>query len=123
MKRLHFNFLKIFMAIELKGASMAPALNSGDWLLFKRIDLRASGPGALEKLIGEVVLLRRRSEFGSDILQVKRVIQLTAGNSRIWVEGDSKDESTDSRNWGALERNEVIGRLLLRYKKGKKLAR
>ena len=98
---------------------MAPTLNSGDWLLFKRIDLRATSSENLEKLIGEVVLLRRRSEVGSDILQVKRIIQLTAGNSRIWVEGDNKDESTDSRSWGALERDEVIGRLLFRYKKGR----
>ena len=37
----------------------------------------------------------------------------------IWVEGDNKSASTDSRSWGALNHEEVIGKLVFRYRRAK----
>ncbi len=99
-----------FKAVELRGDSMAPTYNEGDWLLF--IGRRAN----LESLVGKVVLIRRASGAGSDFLQIKRVIRIDAGS--VWVEGDNKESSTDSRSWGAISSDEVIGKLLFRYRKG-----
>lgn len=101
-----------FKAVELRGGSMAPTYNEGDWLLFIR--LRAN----LESLVGKVVLIRRASGAGSDFFQIKRAIRIDAGS--IWVEGDNKESSTDSRSWGAISSDEVIGKLLFRYRKGPK---
>lgn len=101
-----------FKAVELRGASMAPTYNEGDWLLF--IGLRAN----LESLVGKVVLIRRASGAGLDFLAIKRAIRIDAGS--IWVEGDNKESSTDSRSWGAISSDEVIGKLLFRYRKGPK---
>jgi signal peptidase I len=124
MSSLHFNVAKLFKAVELRGDSMSPNFNDGDWLLFRLLPANAlSG-----KLVGKVVLIQRHSEVGTDFLQVKRVIKLT-GNSNInpnigndvkfWVEGDNKSASTDSRSWGALDSTEVIGKLLFRYRRAK----
>jgi len=101
-----------FKTVELRGDSMAPTFNEGDWLLF--IGLHAN----LESLVGKVVLIRRASGAGSDFLAIKRAIRIDGAS--VWVEGDNKESSTDSRSWGAIPSAEVIGKLLFRYRKGPK---
>jgi signal peptidase I len=124
MSSLHFNVAKLFKAVELRGDSMSPNFNDGDWLLFRLLPAKVR----VGKLVGKVVLVQRQSDLGTDFLQVKRVTKLT-GNSNInpnignetkfWVEGDNKSASTDSRSWGALDSTEVIGKLLFRYRRAK----
>ena len=120
-------------SVRVVGDSMAPAYNDGDWLLFRtvRLSSRSSkGRTKIRKISGKVVLIQRQAfgwltgdESPRDVLQVKRVtkIDATGGISGdefgIWVEGDNKDASTDSRHWGALKPVEIAGVLLLRYKK------
>ena len=119
MSSLHFNVAKLFKAVELRGDSMSPNFNDGDWLLFRLLPAKAlSG-----KLVGKVVLIQRQSDLGTDFLQVKRVIKADESNesneTKFWVEGDNKSASTDSRSWGALDSTEVIGKLLFRYRRAK----
>jgi signal peptidase I len=124
MSSLHFNVAK-FKTVEVRGDSMSPNFNDGDWLLFRLLPAKVR----VGKLVGKVVLIQRHSEVGTDFLQVKRVIKLT-GNSNInpnigndvkfWVEGDNKSASTDSRSWGALDANEVLGKLKFRYRRARK---
>ena len=109
MSRVHFK------KVEVRGDSMSPNYNDGDWLLFRLLPAKSKA----NELVGKVVLIQRRSEVGTDFLQVKRVIKVHNHNdeTEIWVEGDNKEKSTDSRSWGALDSSEVIGRLLLRYRR------
>ena len=109
MSRVHFK------KVEVRGDSMSPNYNDGDWLLFRLLPAKSKA----NELVGKVVLIQRHSEVGTDFLQVKRVIKFHNHNdeAQIWVEGDNKDKSTDSRSWGALDSSEVIGRLLLRYRR------
>ena len=109
MSRVHFK------KVEVRGDSMSPNYNDGDWLLFRLFPAKSKA----NELVGKVVLIQRHSEVGTDFLQVKRVIKVHNHNdeARIWVEGDNKEKSTDSRSWGALDSSEVIGRLLLRYRR------
>jgi len=128
MKRLHFlPSLGAFRlsAIRVSGSSMAPTYNDGDWLFFRNISLPDTGTNVAAKaarLIGKVILIQRNSAIGSDFLQVKRAthIQIHDGESAlgIWVEGDNKIHSTDSRTWGPITSSEVRGVLLFRYRKG-----
>jgi phage repressor protein C with HTH and peptisase S24 domain len=99
-----------FKAVELRGDSMVPTYNEGEWLLFIGL------PANAKSLLGKVILIRRLSGAGSDFLQIKRAIRIDGAN--IWVEGDNKESSTDSRSWGAISNEEVIGKLLFRYRKG-----
>jgi type IV secretory pathway protease TraF len=39
--------------------------------------------------------------------------------SFVTVHGDNKDASTDSRQWGDVAREEIIGKVIGRYHKGK----
>ena len=99
---------------------MAPTYNEGDWLLFRLIRAAPTKSNSLNKLIGKVVLIRRESKAGSDFFQVKRVMRIEAGEihkAKFWVEGDNKENSTDSRSWGALDSSEIIGKLIFRYRK------
>jgi len=90
--------------IRVVGDSMAPALNDGDWLLFRRARCR----------VGSIVLIQRDSR---DFMQIKRVTEIYP-NGDIWVEGDNKEASTDSRSWGALQKHQVKAVMLVRYRKG-----
>ena len=94
---------------------MLPAYREGDCLLVSWLD---SAPG-LEtvgnSLVSKVVVVEREERPG--IFLVKRVHKFHAGN--YWVQGDS-DESTDSRTWGWIPANEVVGVVLFRYKKSRK---
>ncbi len=90
---------------------MSPSYNDGDWLLFRR--LRAVS--AAQRLVGKVVVIERESYPG--ILLIKRVMR--ADENGLWVEGDNKDASTDSRTWGVITPQEVVGLVALRYKRYK----
>ena len=120
MSSLHFSVAK-FKAVEVRGDSMSPNFNDGDWLLFRLLPAKSKSGKLVGKLVGKVVLIQRHSEIGKDFLQVKRVTQINESNeTKIWVEGDNKSASTDSRSWGALDSSEVIGKLIFRYRRARK---
>jgi signal peptidase I len=118
MNRVHFK------KIELRGDSMSPNYNDGDWLLFRLLPAKSKMASRARGLAGKVVLIQRQSEVGTDFLQVKRVTTISnnpdsSKEVKIWVEGDNKSASTDSRSWGALNHEEVIGKLIFRYRRAK----
>ena len=129
MSSLHFSVAK-FKAVEVRGDSMSPNFNDGDWLLFRLLPAKSKSGKLVGKLVGKVVLIQRQSQVGTDFLQVKRVIRVDesdksnesneSNETKIWVEGDNKSASTDSRSWGALDSSEVIGKLIFRYRRARK---
>jgi len=103
---------------------MSPNFNDGDWLLFRLLPAKSKMGSRAQGLVGKVVLIQRKSEVGADFLQVKRVTKITKNQDfqsdvEIWVEGDNQSASTDSRSWGALNYEEVIGKLIFRYRRAK----
>ena len=123
MSSLHFSVAK-FKAVEVRGDSMSPNFNDGDWLLFRLLPAKSKSGKLVGKLVGKVVLIQRQSQVGTDFLQVKRVVKVDESNesneTKFWVEGDNKSASTDSRSWGALDSSEVIGKLIFRYRRARK---
>jgi signal peptidase I len=107
-----------FKKVEVRGDSMSPNYNEGDWLLFRLLPAKSKE----NELVGKVVLIQRRSNLGEDFLQVKRVTKVhnDTNETEIWVEGDNKGASTDSRSWGPLNSDEVVGKLILRYRRAPK---
>ena len=92
---------------------MRPTFNDGDWLLFRAVPPPIARK--LQRLVGKVVIVERESYPGVHF--IKRIV--SADHLGIWVEGDNKEVSTDSRSWGAITPDEVVGVVLLRYKRAR----
>jgi nickel-type superoxide dismutase maturation protease len=92
-----------FGVAEVSGPSMYPTLRHGDLLLVRY--------GA-EPRAGDVAVLRH--PFRQELLIVKRL----AGRreSGWWVLGDNPAAEGDSRSFGAVPRELLLGRVLGRYR-------
>ena len=90
--------------VAVAGESMAPTFRAGDWLF-----VMWGG----EFHLGQTVLIERQAQPG--VFLIKRVIRMEA--DKYWVEGDNKEESTDSRQWGALEHSEIVATVVFRFRK------
>lgn len=82
---------------------MEPAAVNGDWWLVRRT--RRFRPGA-------VVLLTHPRR--PDLMVVKRLVERRADG--WWVVGDNPDHSEDSRQFGTVPEELIVGRLILRYR-------
>jgi nickel-type superoxide dismutase maturation protease len=93
--------------VAVEGPSMAPTLVAGDWLLVDPDAFRPRAPGA-----GELVLVPdpRRP----DRLLVKRVATVLA-DGRLELRGDAPETSTDSRDFGPVAPELILGRPWARY--------
>jgi nickel-type superoxide dismutase maturation protease len=98
--------------VVVEGNSMSPTYNQGDWLLVRRFS------GQEHRLIiGKLYLISDPIRPGVKLLKRLTQTRIEHGVARYWVEGDNP-QSTDSRNWGWLESSQILGQVLLRYKKG-----
>ena len=102
-----------FGTVKVAGASMEPTYSEGDWLLVRWFDSPPTNNQG-DKLLSKVVVIEREERPG--IFLVKRLQKSHSGI--YWVEGDNL-ESSDSRSWGWIPANEIIGVVLLRFKKSK----
>jgi len=114
----------------VSGASMEPTFNNGDYLIIDELSYHFRQPER-----GDVIVFK----FPQDPEQfyLKRIIGLpggfvlneegwnrqgfTFGNIRVrlgvdeyFVLGDNRSASSDSRRWGPLTRNLIVGRVLAR---------
>ena len=99
--------------------SMAPALAPGDWLLIDPTPTRWPRRGS-------VVVIR---EPDSGILAVKRIaagphdrvrtgpgaLTLGLASDEAWLLGDNRNHSVDSRRYGPVPLEALVGRAWLRY--------
>ncbi len=88
--------------VAVVGPSMEPTLTSGDRLLV----VRRGAPR-----VGDIVAVRDRG--GAGRLLVKRVVSVVG--DEIGIEGDNAPWSTDSRDFGPVDRRAVVGRAVYRY--------
>lgn len=91
--------------MEVEGTSMAPTLLPGDRLLIVR------APRWWRVSVGAVVAVPDPRLAGRTLL--KRVAGV--GGSTVTVAGDNPAASTDSRHFGPLPRQSVVGPVLYRY--------
>ncbi len=92
--------------IEVVGESMTPALEPGDRVI-------VLGVGRLRT--GDLVACVDPRD--RELVMVKRVAGRDPGGGYI-VLGDNSDASTDSRHFGPIDDNSIIGRLIYRYLPG-----
>jgi len=120
--------------VAVTEGSMAPAILPGDWLIVNPLVSRWPGPGA-------VVVFRE--PFG-DTLAIKRVAAragaevpfasgfLTLGPDEAWLTADADEKSAaafgsgppiDSRRFGPVSENGLIGRAVFRYWPSRRIGR
>jgi nickel-type superoxide dismutase maturation protease len=92
-----------FRRIEITGESMLPVLEPGD----RVVVVRAGRPRT-----GDIVACADPRNPNRTV--VKRVAGLAAGHGYV-VLGDNAGASTDSRHFGPIDPNLIIGRLIFRY--------
>lgn len=81
---------------------MEPTLRQGDWAL--AVGVRRPRPGM-------VAVIEHPERPGFEM--VKRLI--SARDDGWWVEGDAAGASTDSRHFGVVDRDAVVGRVVVVY--------
>jgi signal peptidase I len=116
-------FVRAFLleVVSIPSASMVPTLEPGDQVLVNRFLYSGPGFGILPRRKvqrGEVVLFRppfdRRQEF------VKRCVGVSGDwqgggvlpPGALWMEGDARELSLDSRRFGAVPEAALEGRVL-----------
>lgn len=94
--------------VEVRGRSMAPALLPGDRLLVESRSYLGRAPRA-----GEIVLAADPRQGDREL--IKRVAAVDAAGAAADLRGDSPDESTDSRAFGAVPLATIRWRAAFRY--------
>ncbi len=84
------------------GESMSPALADGQYVVGEFLTYRFRNPK-----IGDMVVLKSPD---SNINLIKRIIRTEPGG--YFVEGDNKDQSRDSRNFGPVKINEILAKII-----------
>lgn len=94
--------------VEVRGGSMAPALLAGDRLVVESRSYLSRSPRP-----GEVVLAADPRQ--SDRELIKRVASVDEAGAAADLRGDAPDESTDSRDFGAVPLADIRWRAAFRY--------
>ena len=92
---------------EVSGESMVPALNPGDWIAVDMAAYTTRPPRS-----GDVVLARDPRDPERTL--VKRVDH-TDLHSNVWLLGENAESSTDSRTFGPVTPDAILGRVRWRY--------
>ncbi|MDO8436306.1 MAG: signal peptidase I [bacterium] len=138
----------LFQPFFVKGQSMEPSFENGDYLIVDEITYRLRPPQRGEVIVfkypndtsqryikriiglpGETVGIKdgkiiifsqgreqvlKESDYLSQSVYTAGSIITTLNKNEYFVLGDNRFVSSDSRRWGILPRNDIIGRVLLR---------
>ena len=98
--------------VVVAGNSMAPAYNQGDYLLVAKLSGREH-----KFTVGKVYLVADPIRPGVKLLKRLKESRMEHGVIRYWVQGDNPN-SSDSRDWGWIDSEQFLGKVIVRYKKG-----
>lgn len=96
-------FLYFFKITFVQGCSMYPTLQENDFLICNTLDKDVE--------IGDIVIIKPLICF-SDNYVIKRVTNVS--DSKIFIEGDNKEHSFDSRNVGWIDKENILGTILFK---------
>lgn len=104
---LCISFLTIthyYAIVRAKGASMMPSINDGEICLIKQRNFKIK--------VGSIYLFKVKN-YGYTIKRLKSIqTAIYNGNKSYFVVGDNLEDSEDSRDFGYLPENSVIGKVI-----------
>jgi signal peptidase I len=108
--------IRRFRRIEVTGGSMLPTLEEGDRIVVVRAGRPRTGDlvACADPVHPQRTIVKRVAAVPGGSLRLEDGRELAAGRGYI-VLGDNSDTSTDSRNFGPIDANLIIGRLIFRY--------
>lgn len=107
----------VFTYYQVEGSSMFPTLHNGESVPVNLLAYIIQPPH-----VGDVVIVRYAED--GNITLVKRVVagpgmtvsyrgmSIELGEGEYFVEGDNRLHSTDSRSFGPVQRQQIIGKVL-----------
>jgi signal peptidase I len=134
----------LFQPFFVKGASMVPNFQDGQYLIIDEISYRLRAPERGEVIVfkypndpsqkyikriiglpgetvevknGEVFInekLLSESDYFKSPIDTSGFSKVTLGQNEYFVLGDNRAASSDSRIWGILPKKDIIGRVALR---------
>ena len=96
------------MHFKIEDSSMEPVLKAGDYIVVNKLAYAFSNPSK-----GDIIVMKHPKE--KDRFLVKR-IELVTKSKKLYVIGDNKNYSQDSRHFGPIVKNLIIGKLFLHIK-------
>lgn len=101
--------------LRVVGRSMWPVLQPGDEVFVE--PFTGSNRGDRSPKVGDIVTLWHPTQPGLKI--VKRIAQIDRRDDqtrdRYFVRGDNPDESTDSRQFGWIDADQILGKVVCRF--------
>ena len=99
--------MRLRRRVRVTGASMLPVLQPGEEILFDPYAYRRASPQP-----GDIVVALH--PFQRQVRLVKRITQQLE-DGRFYLNGDNPAESTDSRSFGPVTLNQILGRVTSRF--------
>jgi len=92
---------------KVVGHSMEPTLKDGDTLWVNRLSYLFSSPK-----LDDIVTIQLQGQRGKVLL--KKIKKVTK-DSKYFVEGLNKTDSYDSRHFGPIDKNKILGKVIKKY--------
>ena len=99
--------LRFRKRFRVTGTSMTPLLQPGDEVIVDPCAYKQTAPR-----VGDIVVSRH--PYRVDVRLVKRVTAVLE-DGRCLLEGDNPSDSTDSRSFGAVVPQQILGRVISRF--------
>lgn len=97
----------LFQIFRIKDRSMLPTVGSGDYVLVSKLSYSISKLGA-----GDLIVSRHPSRRMYIIKRIERVLP-----SGYYLVGDNRGSSEDSRTFGAVKRELIVGKVVMVIRK------
>src|SRR3970040_1605954 len=88
------------MRFRVEDVSMEPTLKAGDYVIINKLSYLFRRPSK-----GDIVVFKHSTEK----FLIKRIAEVK--DSEYFVLGDNREFSTDSRHFGAIGKNHIVGKV------------